>query len=290
MAGPGDEVAAAASRSRGGLRASDADREQVIAALKAAFVQGRLTEDELGARVDRVYASQTYAELAEVIADIPTAFTGARSPRAPWRATKVAWLFEYAVFLPGIVAVLLLPGGPRTTVWTLIILAAVVYLVFWILGVLMMVVSRRAKPSARQPLPPLSWYDREQVIRTLKAALAQGRLTEDEHDARAAQASATRSRAELAALTTDLPADLAARLPKASYGLTGVCVVIAAASVAAAIVLWQPDNYPAFALALLAGATLILAPPITVGLMVDARHQKRSGGQLRLGQTPSAGG
>jgi DUF1707 SHOCT-like domain len=290
MAGPGDGVATAVSRSRGGLRASDADREQVIAALKAAFVQGRLTEDELGARVDRVYASQSYAELAEVIADIPTAFNGARSPRAPWRATKIAWWFEYAVFLPGIVAVLLIPGGPRTTVWTLIILAAVVYLVFWILGVLIMVVARRANPSAGQPLPPLSWYDREQVIRTLKAALAQGRLTEDEHDARAAQASATRSRAELAALTTDLPADLTARLPKASYGLTGVCVVIAAASVAAAIVLWQPDNYPAFALALLAGATLILAPPITVGLMVDARHQKRSGGQLRLGQTPSAGG
>jgi hypothetical protein len=81
MAGPGDEVAAAESRSRGGLRASDADREQVIAALKAAFVQGRLTADELGARVDRVYASQTYAELAAVIADIPTALTRARSPR-----------------------------------------------------------------------------------------------------------------------------------------------------------------------------------------------------------------
>jgi hypothetical protein len=290
MAGPGDEVAAAESRSRGGLRASDADREQVIAALKAAFVQGRLTEDELGARVDRIYASQTYAELAEVIADIPTALTEARSPRAPWRATKIAWWFQYAVFLPGIVAVLLLPGGPRTTVGTLIILATIVYLVFWILGVFMMVASRRAKPSAGQSLPPLSWYDREQVIRTLKAALAQGRLTEDEHDARAAQASAMRSRAELAALTTDLPADLTARLPKASYGLTGVCVVTAAASVAAAIVLWQPDNYPAFALALLTGATLILAPPTTVGLMVDARHQKRSGGQLRLGPTPSAGG
>ncbi|HTS96198.1 MAG TPA: DUF1707 domain-containing protein [Streptosporangiaceae bacterium] len=290
MAGPGDEVAVAESRSRGGLRASDADREQVIAALKAAFVQGRLTKDELGARVDRVYASQTYAELAEVIADIPTALTAARSARAPWRATKIAWWFEYAVFLPGIVAVLLLPGGPRTTVWTLIILAAVVYLVFWILGGFMMVASRRAKPSAGQPLPPLSWYDREQVIRTLRAALAQGRLTEDGHDARAAQASAARSRAELAALTADLPADLTARLPKASYGLTGVCVVIAAASVAAAIVLWQPDNYPAFALALFTGATLILAPPITVGVMIDVRHQKRFGGQLRLGPAPGAGG
>jgi hypothetical protein len=124
------------------------------------------------------------------------------------------------------------------------------------------------------------------VIDTLKDAFMQGRLTEDEHDARAAQASASRSRAELAALT----ADLTARLPKASYGLTGVCVVIAAASVAAAIVLWQPDNYPAFALALFTGATLILAPPITVGLMVDARHQRRSGGQLPLEPALNAGG
>ena len=289
MAGPGDEVAAAGSRSRAGLRASDADREQVIAALKAAFVPGRLTEEELGARADQVYASQTYAELAEVIVDIPTALTGAPSRRAPWRATKMAWWFEYAVFLPGIAAVLFLPGGPGTTVWTLIILAAALYLAFWILGVLMMVAARRAKPSGGPPLPPLSWYDREQVIHTLKAALAQGRLTEDEHDARAVQASAARSRAELAALTTDLPADLTARLPKASYGRTGVCVIMAAACVAAAIVRWQPDNYPAFALALLAGATLILAPPITVGLMVDARHQKRSGGQLRLGPTPGPG-
>ena len=147
MAGPGDEIATAKGRGRGGLRASHADREQVIGALQAAFVQGRLTEDELGVRVDRVYASRTYAELAEVIADIPTALTGAQSPRSPWRATKRAWWFEYAAFLPGIVAVILLPGGPRTTVWTLVILAAVVYLVFWILGVFMMVASRRAKPS-----------------------------------------------------------------------------------------------------------------------------------------------
>jgi hypothetical protein len=289
MAGPGDEIAAAEGRGRGGLRASHADREQVIGPLKDAFVQGRLTGDELGERVDRVYASQTYAELAEVIADLPIAVTAAPSARGPWRATKRAWRFEYAVFLPGIVAVVLLPGGPRTTVGDLAILAAVVYLAFWILGVFVMVSSRRAKPSGGQQLPPLSWYGREQVIRSLRAALAQGRLTEDEHDARAARASAATSHAELAALTADLPAGLTARLPKASDGLTGVCVSMAAASVLGALVLWQPDNYPAFALALLAAATVILAPPVTVGLIVDARHQKRSGGQLRLGPAPSAG-
>ena len=290
MAGPGDEVAGAQGRGRGGLRASHADREQVIGALKAAFVQGRLTKDELGARVDRVYASRTYAELAEVIADIPTALTGARSPRDPWRATVRAWWFEYAVLLPGIVAVLLLPGGPDTTVRTLIILAAVVYLVFWVAGVFIMVASRRVKPPGAPPSPPLSWHEREQVIGTLRAALAQGRLTDDEHDARTARVPAAQSRAELAALTADLPADLAARLPRRRDAWTGVGASIAAASVLAALALWQPDNFPAFALALLAAGTVILAPPITVGLMVDARHQKATGGQLRLGPAPSTSG
>ena len=45
-AGPGDEKAASAA-GRGHLRASHADREQVIGTLKAAFVQGWLAEDEL---------------------------------------------------------------------------------------------------------------------------------------------------------------------------------------------------------------------------------------------------
>ena len=285
-----DEVAATEGRDRGALRASDADREQVIGALKSAFVQGRLTKDELGARVDQVYASRTYAELAHVIADIPTALTGARSLRDPWRATTRAWWFEYAVFVPGIVAVLLLPGGPHTTVWTLIILAAVVYLVFWVAGVFIMVASRRVKPPGAPPSPPLSWHEREQVIGTLRAALAQGRLTGDEHDARTARVPAAQSRAELAALTADLPADLATRVPTARDAWTGICVSIAAAGVLAALLLWQPDNFPAFALALLAAGTVILAPPITVGLMVDARHQKATGGQLRLGPAPSTSG
>jgi hypothetical protein len=253
----------------------------VTSTLRAAFVEGRLTEDELSARVDRVYASRTHGELAEVIADIPTALAGARSPRAPWRATKIAWRFEYAVFLPGIAAVLLLPGGPQTTIWTFIILAAVLYLVFWTLGVFMMVASRRVKPVGEQQLPPLSspplLYEREQVTGTLKAALAQGRLTVEEHDARAAQASAAQSRAELAPLTADLPAGLTARLPKARDAWTGVCVSIAAASVLAVLVLWAPDNFLAFVAALAAAATVLLAPPITVGLIADARHQKRSG-------------
>ena len=52
-------------------RASDADRERAIDVLKAAFAEGRLTREEHGERVLRVYGSRTYAELAEVSADLP---------------------------------------------------------------------------------------------------------------------------------------------------------------------------------------------------------------------------
>ena len=155
MAGPGDETAAAGSRSRDGLRASHADREQVIGTLKAAFVQGRLTEDELDGRVDQVYASRTYAELAEVTADLPAEPTRARSPRDPWRATKIAWRVVYATLLPGMFALVLIPGGPRTTTGDVVVITAVVYLVFWILGVCIMLGSRHAKRSGGQ-LPPRS--------------------------------------------------------------------------------------------------------------------------------------
>jgi hypothetical protein len=283
MAGPGDEEAATAGLGRSGLRASDSDREQVISALKSAFVQGRLTRDELGARAGQAYASTTYAELAAVIADIATPLAQAWSSRAPWRATRRALFFAYAVFAPGIVAVLLLPGGPGITVWTFVIFAAVAYTLFWLLGMLWLIGSRRVRSSGELPLQPPSWYEREKVTSALRAALAQGRLTDDELEARVAETSAARSRAELAALTADLPADLVARQPRARYAWTGVCVILAAAGAIAALLLLQPDNYAAFALGLSAAVVVILAPPITVGLMIDARHQKRTRALLQLG-------
>src|SRR6516165_5399136 len=155
MAGPGEETAAAEGRSHGDLRVGHADRDQVIGTLKTAYVQGRLTEDELGARAGQVYASRTYAELAEVTADIPAEPTGAQSLRDPWRATKIAWRVVYATIAPGVVTLILIPGGPRTTWGEVVILATVVYVVFWVLGVCVMVGSRHAKRSAGQ-LPPRS--------------------------------------------------------------------------------------------------------------------------------------
>src|SRR6266704_1006167 len=73
--GPGDEKAAGGP-DRGQLRASHADRERVIAVLKAAFIQGRLTKDEFDSRVGRALGSRTCAELAALTADIPAGLTG----------------------------------------------------------------------------------------------------------------------------------------------------------------------------------------------------------------------
>jgi hypothetical protein len=74
MTGPEDEKAAVAS-GRGHLRASHADREQVIATLKAAFIQGRLTKHELDLRVGQTLGSRTYAELAALTATCPPGWT-----------------------------------------------------------------------------------------------------------------------------------------------------------------------------------------------------------------------
>jgi hypothetical protein len=82
MPQPGYERAAGrASRSR--LRASHADREQVVDTLKEAFVQGRLTKDEFDSRVGHALAGRTYADLATLSADLPSMPPAARPLRKP---------------------------------------------------------------------------------------------------------------------------------------------------------------------------------------------------------------
>ena len=66
-----DDRVTAAGVGRSRLRASDSDRERVLDILKAAFVQGRLTKDELDARVGQTLASRTWGDLTAITADIP---------------------------------------------------------------------------------------------------------------------------------------------------------------------------------------------------------------------------
>jgi hypothetical protein len=89
----------------------------VVGLLKAAYVQGRLTKDELDERVGRALASRTYAELAAVTADIHAGLTGGQPVREPtyrrrgpgWVAVAVA-----AVLLAGVSVAMFVraPGAP----------------------------------------------------------------------------------------------------------------------------------------------------------------------------------
>ena len=59
-----------------------------------------------------------------------------------------------------------------------------------------------------------SHADREQAIEVLKAAFVQGRLDRDELDERVGQALMSRTYAQLAAVTADIPAELIGPLPR----------------------------------------------------------------------------
>ena len=71
----------------------------------------------------------------------------------------------------------------------------------------------RAADAAGRGHLRASHADREQAIDVLKAAFVQGRLTKDEFDARIGQTLASRTYAELATVTADIPAGLARARP-----------------------------------------------------------------------------
>ncbi|HEY7264497.1 MAG TPA: DUF1707 domain-containing protein [Trebonia sp.] len=161
MAGPGDEIAAGASGlSR--LRASHADREQVIEVLKAAFVQGRLDRDELDLRVGQALASRTYADLAALTADItPAQLTRARPPEpargsANKKKKAVAALSCATLAYPGLVAALPpIPDGSPFAVLVIVVMFVLFGVVAtgWLL-LLHAWLDERAGRQSAQGLPP----------------------------------------------------------------------------------------------------------------------------------------
>jgi hypothetical protein len=53
------------------IRASDTDRDVVVDALREAYAEGRLTQDEWDERMSAAYASRTWGQLRELTADLP---------------------------------------------------------------------------------------------------------------------------------------------------------------------------------------------------------------------------
>jgi Domain of unknown function (DUF1707) len=77
------------------LRASDADRDRTVAALRHHAAAGRLTLDELDTRSERAYTAQTLDELAQLQADLPAVATRPRRGHATlapgWHSFTARW-------------------------------------------------------------------------------------------------------------------------------------------------------------------------------------------------------
>jgi hypothetical protein len=64
------------------MRASDADRDAVLADLSEHFQAGRLTAEEFDERAGRALAARTWGELKDLLRDLPTTLPGPRVPAA----------------------------------------------------------------------------------------------------------------------------------------------------------------------------------------------------------------
>jgi DUF1707 SHOCT-like domain len=159
MAEPGNELAAGAG-GQGRLRASRADREQVIDVLKTAFVQGRLDRDEFDLRVDRALASRTYADLAAITVGIPAPLARARPPEPARESVSkkavVATACATGAFI-GVWPVMLLAPPPRSPFALSVVVVWFVLAMAVPTGWLALLHDWLGKRAGRQPaqgLPP----------------------------------------------------------------------------------------------------------------------------------------
>jgi Domain of unknown function (DUF1707) len=145
-----------------------------------------------------------------------------------------------------------------------------------------------------------SHADREQAIDVLKAAFVHGRLTKDEFEVRVGQVFASRTYADLGALTADLPGLVTSAQPSAEVArapgralsfktAVRVGAVGAGPSMAsAAVVLLQAGGVPAVAGVLLVGVTgLSVAVLLAALLMLLSWVVRRS--QREPAQGPPSG-
>jgi len=120
------------------IRASDADRDAVVAALSEHFQAGRLTTEELEERTGQALAARTLGQLDELTADLPAPRTAA--PPAPVASRRRA---GHLVLVPLVVPVA-----------ALAILAVVLatstglhaWGVWWVIPVALLIARRLAGP------------------------------------------------------------------------------------------------------------------------------------------------
>src|SRR5215831_14685888 len=101
------------------MRASDADRQEVVDRLAAALEEGRLKMDEYAERMGLAYEAVTYGDLAALSADLPQAGEVAKREAAPHAAAPRGVVAD----LPAALKVL----------WTIWLAAVAINLIVWVL-------------------------------------------------------------------------------------------------------------------------------------------------------------
>jgi len=90
------------------LRVGDKERDAVSEILRERHVEGRLDTDEFQARLERCMAAKTYAELDQLIADLPRETADRRPAGQPWSWRPWPGVF---LFLPLALIAVIATGG-----------------------------------------------------------------------------------------------------------------------------------------------------------------------------------
>jgi len=117
------------------IKASDAERDVVIAALSEHFQAGRLTREELDERTGRALAARTMGELDELTADLPAIRPAGPTPAPRPRRLGYSLLAPVAAALVALACVAVVLGvGEGRHVWD----------VWWVIPVGLLVARRLA--------------------------------------------------------------------------------------------------------------------------------------------------
>ena len=100
-----------AGSERGKMRAADTDRDGVAERLSMAYSEGRLSKDEYDGRLENALSARTYADLDQLVIDLPAARATAVTPVAKTNQLAMAslacglaqFVFGPVVAIPAIV-------------------------------------------------------------------------------------------------------------------------------------------------------------------------------------------
>ena len=131
------------------LRASDAERERVVAFMREHALAGRLTDEELEDRIGLAYSAVSVGDLERLIADLPRAQRPAQRPSAPPRPRRDP---TPALIVAGAAMVLLV--GLPLLVSGVIAVVAIVFALSFALGPFLLVALLVVLASRRRRTPP----------------------------------------------------------------------------------------------------------------------------------------